>query len=215
MALPDDDDDIPRRRRPAMDEVADSHATLGIAPISAPLSTNVAAATPPAPVVTSTAGATGFGGGFAAPSASGFGGGFGASGATGAGFVSPPFNPGGFSSAASPGGLGSTPSTTQPGTGSAMQEGGVAAIQTDTGFSDFINKRWRPLMAVIYMVTCTTDFVIFPILWSILQASYHGTVTSQWAPLTLQGAGLYHIAMGAVLGLAAYGRSQEKIAGKA
>jgi hypothetical protein len=34
-------------------------------------------------------------------------------------------------------------------------------------------------------------------------------------PLTLQGAGLYHIAMGAVLGLAAYGRSQEKIAGKA
>ena len=41
-----------------------------------------------------------------------------------------------------------------------------------------------------------------------------GQVTSQWSPLTLQGAGLYHIAMGAVLGLAAYGRSQEKIAGK-
>jgi hypothetical protein len=34
-------------------------------------------------------------------------------------------------------------------------------------------------------------------------------------PLTLQGAGLYHIAMGAVLGVAAYGRSQEKISGKA
>jgi hypothetical protein len=127
-----------------------------------------------------------------------------------------PGTSGGFSSMpGSPGSFGSATATAQPGTGSAMQEGGVAAIQTDTGFSDFINKRWRPLMAVIYMVTCTTDFVIFPILWSILQATYHGTVTSQWAPLTLQGAGLYHIAMGAVLGLAAYGRSQEKIAGKA
>jgi len=31
--------------------------------------------------------------------------------------------------------------------------------------------------------------------------------------LTLQGAGLYHVAMGAVLGLTAFGRTQEKIAG--
>ena len=96
-----------------------------------------------------------------------------------------------------------------------MQEGGKSEIEVDKGFSNFINQRWRPLMAVIYMITCMTDFVIFPILWSLLQALFHGTVTSQWAPLTLQGAGLYHIAMGAVLGLAAYGRSQEKIAGKA
>ena len=34
-------------------------------------------------------------------------------------------------------------------------------------------------------------------------------------PLTLQGAGLFHIAMGAVLGIAAFGRTQEKIAGTA
>lgn len=99
--------------------------------------------------------------------------------------------------------------------GGAMQEGGESKIAADQGFSDFINKRWRPLMAVIYMVTCTTDFVLFPVLWSLLQAMSKGQVTSQWMPLTLQGAGLYHIAMGAVLGLAAYGRSQEKIAGKA
>jgi len=96
----------------------------------------------------------------------------------------------------------------------AMQEGGTTTIKTDDKFGDFINSKWRPLMAVIYMVTCTTDFVIFPILWSMLQASTHAQIT-QWMPLTLQGAGLYHIAMGAVLGLAAYGRSQEKIAGKA
>jgi hypothetical protein len=36
---------------------------------------------------------------------------------------------------------------------------------------------------------------------------------AQWQPLTLQGAGLFHIAMGAVLGIAAMGRTQEKIAG--
>ena len=35
----------------------------------------------------------------------------------------------------------------------------------------------------------------------------------QWQPITLQGAGLFHIAMGAVLGIAAYGRTQEKLGG--
>lgn len=98
---------------------------------------------------------------------------------------------------------------------SAMQEGGTTTLETSKGFGDFINKKWRPMMAFIYMFTCITDFILFPIGWSILQAMSNGTVTSQWNPLTLQGAGLYHIAMGAVLGLAAYGRSQEKIAGKA
>ena len=69
------------------------------------------------------------------------------------------------------------------------------------------------MMGWVYMATCTADFVIFPILWSVLQSISHGQVTSQWQPLTLQGAGLYHIAMGAVLGLAAFGRTQEKLAG--
>jgi hypothetical protein len=76
---------------------------------------------------------------------------------------------------------------------------------------DWINKKWRPAMGWMYMATCTTDFVIFPVLWSILQALSHGQVTSQWQPLTLQGAGLYHLAMGAVLGIAAYGRTKEKL----
>ena len=63
---------------------------------------------------------------------------------------------------------------------------------------DWINKKWRPAMGWMYMLTCTTDFVLYPIFWSILQALSHGEVTSQWQPLTLQGAGLFHIAMGAV-----------------
>jgi hypothetical protein len=99
-------------------------------------------------------------------------------------------------------------------TGGAMQEGGTTTLKTDDKFGNFINSKWRPMMAFIYMITCACDFVVFPILWSLLQALSHGNVTSQWMPLTLQGAGLYHIAMGAVLGIAAYGRSQEKLAGK-
>jgi hypothetical protein len=70
-------------------------------------------------------------------------------------------------------------------------------------------------MGWVYMATCTADFVVFPVLWSILQTLQGGQVTSQWQPLTLQGAGLYHIAMGAVLGIAAYGRTKEKVAGAA
>jgi hypothetical protein len=78
---------------------------------------------------------------------------------------------------------------------------------------DWMSKKWRPMMGWVYMSTCSFDFVIAPILWSILQAYSGGAVTSQWMPLTLQGAGLYHVAMGAVLGLTAFGRTQEKIAG--
>jgi hypothetical protein len=76
-----------------------------------------------------------------------------------------------------------------------------------------MNTKLRPAMGWMYMIVCVFDFVIFPILWSLLQSISGGTVTSQWQPLTLQGAGLFHIAMGAVLGVAAYGRTQEKLGG--
>jgi hypothetical protein len=78
---------------------------------------------------------------------------------------------------------------------------------------DWMNSKWRPMMGWMYMLTCITDFIVFPILWSLLQAVMKTGAITQWQPLTLQGAGLFHIAMGAVLGLAAYGRTQEKIAG--
>ena len=68
-------------------------------------------------------------------------------------------------------------------------------------------------MGWMYMVVCCFDFVIAPVLWSLLQSLSHGSVNTQWQPLTLQGAGLFHIAMGAVLGIAAYGRTQEKLGG--
>jgi hypothetical protein len=77
---------------------------------------------------------------------------------------------------------------------------------------DWMNSKWRPMMGWMYMLVCTMDMVIFPVLWSLLQTTT-GTQITQWNPLTLQGAGLFHIAMGAVLGIAAFGRTQEKLGG--
>ena len=78
---------------------------------------------------------------------------------------------------------------------------------------DWMNSKWRPMMGWMYMLVCVCDFVLFPILWSLVQTIADGKVESQWQPITLQGAGLFHIAMGAVLGIAAMGRTQEKMAG--
>ena len=158
---------------------------------------------------------TSFSGGsaFGAPSSGGFGnsGGFNSSGS----YSSPSFNQ------QSTSGFGSTQNINQS-TGSQPVLTGAAPTNAASGAdvlvandnTDWINKKWRPVMGWIYMLTCTMDFVIFPILWSLLQAMSKGSVTMQWQSLTLQGAGLYHIAMGAVLGIAAYGRTKEKIEGK-
>jgi len=78
---------------------------------------------------------------------------------------------------------------------------------------DWMNSKWRPAMGWMYMLVCTTDFVLFPVLWSLVQVVGGGEVKTQWSPITLQGAGLFHMAMGAILGIAAYGRTQEKMAG--
>jgi hypothetical protein len=80
--------------------------------------------------------------------------------------------------------------------------------------AEWMQKLWRPAMGWMYMLICLADMIVFPVLWSLLQAVTHTAIT-QWNPLTLQGAGLFHIAMGAVLGISAFGRTQEKLAGTA
>jgi Holin of 3TMs, for gene-transfer release len=90
-----------------------------------------------------------------------------------------------------------------------------AKSESEKKKEDWMNSKWRPMMGWMYMLVCTMDFVGFPVLWSLLQMISHGNVSSQWQPLTLQGAGLFHIAMGAVIGISAYGRTQEKLGGAA
>ena len=80
----------------------------------------------------------------------------------------------------------------------------------------WLQKKWRPLMALQYMIVCLSDFVIFPIMFTIVQfweTQASNDAFRQWVPITLQGGGLYHMAMGAVLGITAWSRGQEKIAG--
>jgi Holin of 3TMs, for gene-transfer release len=79
---------------------------------------------------------------------------------------------------------------------------------------NWMQTLWRPMMGWMYMLICLLDMAVFPVLWALWQGVNHAPIT-QWNPLTLQGAGLFHIAMGAVLGISAFGRTQEKLAGTA
>lgn len=74
-----------------------------------------------------------------------------------------------------------------------------------------MQKYWRPLVAIAYIIVILFDFVVAPILWSVLQAIASGSVVVQWSPLTLLSGGVFHAAMGAVLGVSAFTRGQEKI----
>lgn len=93
-----------------------------------------------------------------------------------------------------------------------------AEVLVENTNSDWINKRWRPAMGWMYMTVCIFDFILFPIMFTLVQ--FYETQAAndafrQWQPITLQGGGLFHVAMGTVLGIAAYGRTKEKIEGAA
>jgi hypothetical protein len=81
---------------------------------------------------------------------------------------------------------------------------------------DWMTRKWRPMMAIMYMFCCLADFFIFPIMFTVVQfweTQAANDAFRQWVPITLQGGGLFHVAMGAVLGVSAYGRTQEKLNG--
>ena len=69
---------------------------------------------------------------------------------------------------------------------------------------------WRPFAAWQYILVCLFDFIIGPTI-TILFFHATGQDYIQWSPLTLQAGGFYHMAMGAVLGIYAWSRGQEKM----
>jgi hypothetical protein len=77
---------------------------------------------------------------------------------------------------------------------------------------------WRPAMGWLYMIICFMDFVGFPLLTIFLPVIFKPfgfTVPYQtWTSLTLSNGGLIHLAFGAILGVSAFTRGQEKMAGK-
>lgn len=93
-----------------------------------------------------------------------------------------------------------------------------AEILVKNDNKDWINTKWRPAMGWLYMTVCLFDFVLFPIMYTVVQfweKEAANDAFRQWQPITLAGAGLFHMAMGAVLGITAYGRTKEKLVDKA
>ena len=83
---------------------------------------------------------------------------------------------------------------------------------------DWMQRKWRPAMGWMYMCVCICDFILFPILFTVVQfweVAIQNDAFRQWSPITLSNGGLFHLAMGAVLGISAWSRGQEKIAGVA
>lgn len=83
-------------------------------------------------------------------------------------------------------------------------------LEVDGNFETF-RSVWRPAIGWLYIVICLSDFMVFPILWSIAHIIYLGNVGEAWKPLTLDGAGLFHISMGGILGISAWSSGKEKM----
>lgn len=68
----------------------------------------------------------------------------------------------------------------------------------------WIKQYWRPAVAWQYFAVCLFDFIVFPAVSLALR-------NEPWDPLTLKESGFYHLAMAAIIGVAAWTRGQEKI----
>jgi hypothetical protein len=89
------------------------------------------------------------------------------------------------------------------------------ATKPEKKVEDWMTTKWRPMMAITYMAINVCDFILFPILFTTVQfweVTAANDAFRQWIPLTLQGGGFIHMAFGAILGISAYTRGQEKIA---
>lgn len=99
---------------------------------------------------------------------------------------------------------------------------------------NFIQRNWRPLAAITYLLICLMDFFIMPF-WcqyqNVSQSRQQSielalkfqdpagqiaalnslTELNVWKPITLEGAGLVHLSFGAIIGVAAWGRTKEKL----
>lgn len=93
---------------------------------------------------------------------------------------------------------------------------------------NWINASWRPAAAIVYLVICICDFIIFPWIFGLRAPAAHDLALAvkdldpqvaavlvaprpQWQPLTLMGSGLFHVAFGAIVGITAWTRGAAHI----
>lgn len=74
---------------------------------------------------------------------------------------------------------------------------------------NYLKELWRPMMAWFYAIIVLFDFLVAPILLGIYTINTKQNYIP-WQPLTIQGGGMFHVAMGAVLGISAWSRGREK-----
>jgi hypothetical protein len=77
----------------------------------------------------------------------------------------------------------------------------------------WVKQYWRPSMGWLYMVICACDFVVFPLI-AMFMPVFIKMQYIPWNSITLDNGGLIHLSFGAILGVAAWTRGQEKIVGK-
>lgn len=81
----------------------------------------------------------------------------------------------------------------------------------------WVRAYWRPAMGWLYMLICAMDFVVFPAIAMFMPVVYKlsAAITINyvaWESITLSNGGLMHLAFGAILGVTAWTRGQEKTA---
>ena len=78
----------------------------------------------------------------------------------------------------------------------------------------WMKSMWRPAMGWLYMIICFMDFVGFPLLTIFLPIIFKPFGLTMpytaWSSITLSNGGLVHLAFGAILGVSAFSRGQEK-----
>ena len=74
-------------------------------------------------------------------------------------------------------------------------------------------QKWTYLMGLTYMIVNLSDFVAFPIMYTIVQfweTQASNDAFRQWVPLTLTNGGFIHIAFAAILGISAFNKEEKK-----
>ncbi len=81
---------------------------------------------------------------------------------------------------------------------------------------NWMRTYWRPAAGWIYLIICFMDFVGFPLISMLIPTIGHGFGMKfeyePWESITLTQGGLIHLSFGAILGVSAWTRGQEKLA---
>lgn len=79
-------------------------------------------------------------------------------------------------------------------------------IMDDSNNQNWLKSYWRPAMAWVYALICLFDFVLAPIMMSLMPVFIKGATYHAWTSLTLENGGLIHLAFAAILGVTSWTR---------